>query len=51
MFNGIHCPKCGKRVRKRSARSYSCCCGWRYISPESNIERIFIYGPYRKIKF
>ena len=43
-FDGIHCPNCGMMV-KRGAGFYSCRCGWRYVEPESNLWKRFLYGP------
>lgn len=40
MFDGIHCPKCEKRVKVRG-RVAKCCCGWSIFLPESNLEKMF----------
>ena len=47
MFNGTHCPKCGKRVKYHGGRSVSCRCGWSYVFPESNFDKHFLYGRFR----
>ena len=38
MYNGINCPKCGKRV-KRHMRKVICRCGWSFYEQEDVIER------------
>ena len=45
MFDGIHCPKCGKLLKQRSARIFICRCGWSIMLPESNFEKMFFSRP------
>ena len=50
MFDGVHCPKCAKRVKKRYARSVSCRCGWSYyLLPESNLKKKFLVRRYKNV--